>query len=185
MGRVFATLSSLVTGLPIYDTQCGAKVFRNSEELRMIFGKPFRVNWTFDVEILARLLMIERTTGTAPLVTSAVEYPLEEWTDVPGSKIGFGDFLVMFMELCKIFHFLRFPGRSAVLVNGTMSHRNDDLFALSNSSRRKRPVRAATMRKTGSGIFPHLEALRKGSLTPGGFPVGRAENTAPTPRHGR
>ena len=46
----------------------------------------------------------------APLVASAVEYPLEEWTDVPGSKIGFSDFLVMFMELCKIFHFLRFPG---------------------------------------------------------------------------
>jgi len=110
MGRIFATLSSLVTGLPIYDTQCGAKVFRNSEELRMVFGKPFRVNWTFDVDILARLLMVERTTGTAPLVTSAVEYPLEEWTDVPGSKVGIGDFLVMFMELFKIFHFLRFPG---------------------------------------------------------------------------
>lgn len=103
-------MSSLVTGLPIYDTQCGAKVFRNTEELRMIFGRPFRVNWTFDVEILARLLMLERTRGTAPLVESAVEYPLEEWTDVPGSKVGFCDFLVMVFELGKIFHFLRFPG---------------------------------------------------------------------------
>lgn len=110
LGRIFATMSSLVTGLPIYDTQCGAKVFRNTEELRMIFGRPFRVNWTFDVEILARLLMLERTRGTAPLVESAVEYPLEEWTDVPGSKVGFCDFLVMVFELGKIFHFLRFPG---------------------------------------------------------------------------
>ena len=103
-------MSSLVTGLPIYDTQCGAKVFRNTEELRVIFGKPFRVNWTFDVEILARMLLVERTRRTPPVIASAVEYPLEEWTDVPGSKIGFGDFLVMFMELFKIFHFLRFPG---------------------------------------------------------------------------
>lgn len=109
-GRVFATLSSLVTGLPIYDTQCGAKIFRNCKELKIVFGRPFRVNWTFDVEILARLLMIERYMKTPPMITSTIEYPLEEWTDVPGSKIGPWDFLVGFTELCRIFYFLRAPG---------------------------------------------------------------------------
>lgn len=110
LGRIFATMSSLVTGLPIYDTQCGAKVFRNTEDLQKIFGKPFRVNWTFDVEILVRMLLLERIHGNVPLIKSAVEYPLEEWTDVPGSKVGFSDFLVMLVELGKIFCFLRFPG---------------------------------------------------------------------------
>jgi glycosyltransferase involved in cell wall biosynthesis len=109
-GRIFATLSSLVTGLPIYDTQCGAKIFRNCKELRIVFGRPFRVNWTFDVEILARFLMIERYMKTAPMITSTIEYPLEEWIDVPGSKIGPSDFLVGFMELCKIGYFLHGPG---------------------------------------------------------------------------
>jgi glycosyltransferase involved in cell wall biosynthesis len=109
-GRIFATLSSILTGLPIYDTQCGAKVFRNCKELKILFGKPFRVNWTFDVEILARMLMIERYMGTTPMITSTIEYPLEEWTDVPGSKIGPGDFLVGFMELCSLSYFLHAPG---------------------------------------------------------------------------
>jgi dolichyl-phosphate beta-glucosyltransferase len=110
LGRIFATLASLITGLPIYDTQCGAKVFRNREELRIVFGKPFLVNWAFDVEILARLLMIERFEGSPLLVRSTVEYPLEEWTDVPGSKMGFYDFLLGITELAKITYYLHAPG---------------------------------------------------------------------------
>ena len=110
LGRIFATFASIVTGLPVYDTQCGAKIFRNSKELKIVFGKPFHVNWTFDVEILARLRMIERYMGIAPIVDSTVEYPLEEWIDVPGSKLVFRDFLLGIMELWKISWFLHAPG---------------------------------------------------------------------------
>jgi glycosyltransferase involved in cell wall biosynthesis len=109
-GRIYATFASLVTGLPVYDTQCGAKIFKNSEELRIVFGKPFRVNWTFDVEILARFLMLERYGGKAPVVTSSVEYPLEEWIDVKGSKVSPADFLIAAVELCRICFFLHAPG---------------------------------------------------------------------------
>jgi len=110
LGRIFATFASLVTGLPVYDTQCGAKIFKNSKELRIVFGKPFHVNWTFDVEILARLRMIERYMGISPIVESTVEYPLEEWIDVPGSKLVASDFLLGIMELWKISWFLHAPG---------------------------------------------------------------------------
>ncbi|MGA7105491.1 MAG: glycosyltransferase [Candidatus Deferrimicrobiaceae bacterium] len=123
-GRFYATFASLVTGLPVYDTQCGAKIFKNSEELRIVFGKPFRVNWTFDVEILARFLMLERYGGNAPVVTSSVEYPLEEWTDVKGSKVRPFDFLIAAVELCRICFFLHAPGaehRFARMKNETMS----------------------------------------------------------------
>jgi hypothetical protein len=63
VGRAGATLISLVCGLPVYDTQCGAKIFRNAERLRQVFRTPFRVYWTFDVEILARFLLLDKISA--------------------------------------------------------------------------------------------------------------------------
>jgi dolichyl-phosphate beta-glucosyltransferase len=110
LGRLFATCASIILGLPVYDTQCGAKLFRNTKELRMVFQKPFRVKWTFDVEILARFVLLERFTDSTPLTEFSVEYPLEVWIDIPGSKIKIGDFFLGAFELLKILYFLRWPG---------------------------------------------------------------------------
>lgn len=55
IGRCFATLISLILKLPIYDSQCGAKIFCNSEELRKVFSTPFTTKWVFDVELIARI----------------------------------------------------------------------------------------------------------------------------------
>jgi glycosyltransferase involved in cell wall biosynthesis len=87
LGRVFATASSLVLGLDVYDTQCGAKVFRDGPALRTALARPFVSRWAFDVELLARLH--RGTEGRAGLPTSAfLEVPLREWRDVHGTKIG-------------------------------------------------------------------------------------------------
>lgn len=110
VGRLFATSASIVLGLPVYDTQCGAKLFKNNGKLRMVFRKPFLVKWTFDVEILARFMMLERFMGGDLLAESSVEYPLEDWIDIPGSKVKLIDFLLGSVELLKIFYFLRWPG---------------------------------------------------------------------------
>jgi len=89
-GRVFATLASLSLGLRVYDTQCGAKLFRNTEPVRRVFDQEFISPWAFDVEILARLQRLERERRIPPVTRVVVEVPLRRWTAVRGSKIGLG-----------------------------------------------------------------------------------------------
>ena len=99
LGRVFATVVSTMLGLAIYDTQCGAKLFRVTDEIRDVFSTPFRSRWVFDVEILARLL---QTNTVSELEAKLYEYPLENWRDVAGSKVKTADFLAAIFEVFAI-----------------------------------------------------------------------------------
>lgn len=101
LGRIFATIaSSYVLKVPIYDTQCGAKLFVCTFRLRAAIDEPFRSPWAFDVELLGRLL--RGTDATALPFSEIREEPLESWFDVPGSKISFRDMLVSTLELLTI-----------------------------------------------------------------------------------
>ena len=109
LGRVFATAVSQVLGLAIYDTQCGAKVMRRTPELAALFDAPFGVNWTFDVEILARLIRSRRHAELTPAAEAVYELPLDRWQDVAGSKVRAVDFFVAFFEVARIWR--RYGGR--------------------------------------------------------------------------
>lgn len=102
LGRVFATVVSVMLRLGVYDTQCGAKLFRNTAEIRPLFAEPFRTNWVFDVEIIARLIRARRERGGADVAGSIYEYPLEEWRDVEGSHLRARDFLRAIVEIARI-----------------------------------------------------------------------------------
>jgi glycosyltransferase involved in cell wall biosynthesis len=98
LGRVFATLTSVVLRMPVYDTQCGAKMFVASEPVALAFRDPFISRWVFDVEILARLVC----KGNVNPHVAICEYPLMEWHDVKGSKIKLKDFWIALWDLGRI-----------------------------------------------------------------------------------
>jgi glycosyltransferase involved in cell wall biosynthesis len=86
LGRVFASVASIVLQTRVYDTQCGAKLFRRSPALAAALEAPFRSRWAFDVELLGRLLTgAPGVPATRP--EAIVEVPLAIWHDVPGSKL--------------------------------------------------------------------------------------------------
>jgi glycosyltransferase involved in cell wall biosynthesis len=105
LGRGFATFVSVLLGLPIYDSQCGAKLFHNDSCLREVFANPFTVHWIFDVEILARYQRYHR--GIERIEDMVVEYPLDAWVHRPGSKIKQSDFLVAAWEMTKLYWLYR------------------------------------------------------------------------------
>jgi glycosyltransferase involved in cell wall biosynthesis len=102
-GRAFATAASIVLRLPVYDTQCGAKLFRATESLRTLIAHPFRARWIFDVEILARMMQRAREKQDGQVRTGIYEYPLEEWRDVQGSTLTVSDFIIAAIDLAAIY----------------------------------------------------------------------------------
>jgi dolichyl-phosphate beta-glucosyltransferase len=98
-GRVGATLISSSLGLAVYDTQCGAKLFRATPDVREVFSTPFLSRWIFDVEIIARFV---QRWGRDRVAQSLYEYPVTRWHDVKGSKVKSRDFVRALRDLWKI-----------------------------------------------------------------------------------
>jgi glycosyltransferase involved in cell wall biosynthesis len=102
IGRGFGTLAAIALGLPIYDTQCGAKLFRTTKAVHSAFERPFTLRWSFDVEMLGRLVERQNSVGDIRLEEQCAEVPLEEWADAPGSKLTARAFPRIAFELATL-----------------------------------------------------------------------------------
>jgi dolichyl-phosphate beta-glucosyltransferase len=102
LGRVFATAVSHVLDLPVYDTQCGAKIIRVNAATATLFAAPFHRGWIFDVELIARYLRLPVAPGELSRRDRLYELVLPEWHDRPGSKLRWHDFFRAMIDLGHI-----------------------------------------------------------------------------------
>lgn len=93
-GQAMKLLIRLMLNIPVYDTQCGAKIFRR-DIAADIFRTPFMSRWLFDVELLRRM-------SSADLRRCVTEIPLSFWRDVEGSKLTARDAMHLLPDLVRI-----------------------------------------------------------------------------------
>ena len=92
IGRVFTTIISLLFRVPLYDSQCGAKVFRVEVLDDDLFELCDDARWLFDTQVVIALWARGKTLW---------EWPVS-WKDVPVSRVSLvWDPIRMFMGLCK------------------------------------------------------------------------------------
>jgi glycosyltransferase involved in cell wall biosynthesis len=103
LGRVFSTFAALVLRLPVYDTQCGAKIFK-SEIAAGVFRDPFISRWLFDLEILARL---RNAYGIGAVISNVIELPLMAWHEKGDSRLKASDLVRVPFDLWRIYR--RYP----------------------------------------------------------------------------
>lgn len=96
--RVIATAIDKVLYEPVYDTQCGAKLFsrHTADEL---FKDEFLTRWLFDVELLARY---KYKHGSAEFKKTILEVAVNNWTEKPNSKLRYSYILRILYDLLKI-----------------------------------------------------------------------------------
>ncbi|GAB3497789.1 hypothetical protein GCM10027341_18400 [Spirosoma knui] len=98
VGRVIATFISTILKLPVYDSQCGAKLFRRRVVLSL-FNEPFISPWLFDVELLARLI---EQHGRPTILERVAERPLQQWIEQSDSRLSSTYVFKMWYELYRI-----------------------------------------------------------------------------------
>lgn len=94
---IIGLMIKIIIGLPIKDSQCGAKVFQ-VPTAKYVFRKSFMSRWLFDVEMFIRIKNL--------FDNSTMEYIKEvavtDWEEVEGSHITLNDSLKFPKELLEI-----------------------------------------------------------------------------------
>jgi dolichyl-phosphate beta-glucosyltransferase len=78
VGRVFATLVSTLFGIPVYDSQCGAKFFKTTMLTAERLALCDDERWLFDTQLLIASWLGGVRVRECPVA----------WREVPGSKVS-------------------------------------------------------------------------------------------------
>lgn len=103
VSRICNLMARLALGMPVGDTQCGAKLLRNIPEVRAALARPFATGWLFDVELFARIAARVENRHDA-----FYELPLSEWHEVPGSKVSARSILRAGVQMLRLIAMNRF-----------------------------------------------------------------------------
>ncbi len=89
--RTFNLMVRKMFGIQIYDTQCGAKVFKRTA-LRDVIDSVQEKGWAWDLELIIRLKQ---------KFYNVLEYPAD-WSHMGGSTLKFKDVKEIFFSLIRI-----------------------------------------------------------------------------------
>jgi glycosyltransferase involved in cell wall biosynthesis len=89
--RLFNSVIRLMFGLPFYDTQCGAKIFRR-EAIDAVLPLLHSKGFEFDVELLWHLSKNGYSLIEVPVI----------WNDTKDSRLRISDTISMFITLLRI-----------------------------------------------------------------------------------
>ncbi len=102
LGRIWATVASYLVDFAMYDTQCGAKLFRASPWVHSVFATPFVSDWLFDFEIVIRWISLSQEDDRPRARDVVVEYPLAEWVHRGGGAVGPAAYFHAFADLVRL-----------------------------------------------------------------------------------
>jgi hypothetical protein len=89
-GRVFATFVATLFSAPVYDTQCGLKVFRASCVGRHLH-QPTDRRWVWDTQLLLAMLAAGERVDECPI----------DWVEAGGSRVALLDGARMVLALLR------------------------------------------------------------------------------------
>ncbi len=94
---LIGAMIKVIIGLPVQDTQCGAKVF-TPKTAQYLFNRKFMSRWLFDVEMFIRI----KSRYQKDTMNCIKEVAVMNWEEVDGSHITLQDSLKFPKELLEI-----------------------------------------------------------------------------------
>ena len=102
LGRIIATLVSLVTKISMYDPQTPIKIYTFPNSLwELILHRPFATRWFVDVELILRAEKLVEGQ------LQVVEFPIQYFRDVEKSHLKKRDLVKIMLEIFKLWNLSR------------------------------------------------------------------------------